>query len=189
MPVGVMACFCAFLFFCWSRLARFYRRIFKRKRRGSDLDLLGENLDNYFVALQKPDRVWCEREELYRRDALGMPMLLDKQLEMLQKRGLSRQRSKGPLMNTHSYDILAHPVYVDQFQYVTPAETHRSKFIIDSDSEEENDSAQSDLCRICLNLAFLPEAKGRTFHYSKERLARQTSLKLQEKGGFEVSLL
>ena len=46
--------------------------------------------------------------------------------------------------------------------------------IIDSDSEEGNDSAQSDLVRICLNLAFLPEDEGRAFQYDKELLSYQS---------------
>lgn len=66
-------------------------------------------------------------------------------------------------MNLHSYDILKNPYYVSRFQYVSAAEIDRSKMIIDSDSEDGNDCAQSDLCRICLNLAFLPEDEGRAF--------------------------
>ena len=52
-------------------------------------------------------------------------------------------------------------MYIEEFQYVSPSTENRDKMIIDSDSEEGNDSAQSDLVRICLNLAFLPEDEGR----------------------------
>ena len=74
-------------------------------------------------------------------------------------------------MNTHSYDILANPHYVEEFQYISPSIENRDKMIIDSDSEEGNDSAQSDLVRICLNLAFLQEKEGREFQYDKDVLS------------------
>ena len=51
--------------------------------------------------------------------------------------------------------------------------------IIDSDSDEENDSAQSDLVRICINLAYLPESKGRNFKYSKDSLSRETTQRMK----------
>ena len=61
----------------------------------------------------------------------------------------------------HSYDILANPLYLDDFQYVTAAEDDRDEMIIDDDDDEGNDAAQSDLVRVCLNLAYMTEDKAR----------------------------
>ena len=38
--------------------------------------------------------------------------------------------------------------------------------IIDDDANEGNDSAQSDLVRLALNLAYMPESKAKTFTFS-----------------------
>ena len=43
----------------------------------------------------------------------------------------------------------------------------RNKFIIDDDNDEDNDSAQSDLVRVVLNLAFLTEEQAANFTFSK----------------------
>ena len=67
------------------------------------------------------------------------------------------------LQGVHSYDILANPLYFDDFQYVTAAEDQRDLMIIDDDEQEGNDSAQSDLVRVCLNLAYLTEDEAKYF--------------------------
>lgn len=74
------------------------------------------------------------------------------------------KKTKGhTLQGVHSYDILANPLYLDDFQYVTAAEVDRDQMIIDDDSDEENDSAQSDLVRVMINLAYLTENEAKAF--------------------------
>jgi len=41
----------------------------------------------------------------------------------------------------HSYDILANPLYYDDFNYVQAAEEKRGEKIIDDDENEENNAA------------------------------------------------
>ena len=41
---------------------------------------------------------------------------------------------------------------------MTAAEDDRADMIIDNDTDEGNDAAQSDLVRVALNLAFIPES-------------------------------
>lgn len=67
------------------------------------------------------------------------------------------------MQGVHSYDILANPLYLDDFQYVTAAEDDRDEMIIDDDENEGNDSAQSDLVRVMINLAYLTEEEARGF--------------------------
>lgn len=67
----------------------------------------------------------------------------------------------------HSYDILANPLYLDDFQYVTAAEDDRAEMIIDDDDDEGNDAMQSDLVRISLNLAYMTEENARSFRFNK----------------------
>ena len=54
----------------------------------------------------------------------------------------SATKTKGKtLQGVHSYDILANPLYLDDFQYVTAAEDDRDEMIIDDDVDEGNDAA------------------------------------------------
>ena len=62
---------------------------------------------------------------------------------------------KGHLQGVHSYDILANPLYLDDFQYFSADRDDRALCIIDDDEDEGNDNAQSDLVRLVLNLAYL----------------------------------
>ena len=125
---------------------------------------LNEDIDNYWAALDAEDRLWSEKEEGNARDALKMKILTDSQLERLKT---APQPQGKTLQGVHSYDILANPLYLDDFQYVTAAEPDRDEMIIDDDDDEGNDAAQSDLVRVCLNLAYMTEAKARAFKFSK----------------------
>ena len=53
---------------------------------------------------------------------------------------------------------------------MTAAEDDRNEMIIDDDDDEGNDAAQSDLVRVSLNLAYMTEAKARSFKFSKTDL-------------------
>ena len=61
---------------------------------------------------------------------------------------------------------MANPLYFDDFQYVSAAEENRDELIIDDDVEEGNDSAQSDLVRVMVNLAYLTEGEARGFQFT-----------------------
>jgi len=71
------------------------------------------------------------------------------------------------MKGVHCYDILANPLYLDDFQYFSPSMQDREKYIIDDDDDEGNDTAQSDLVKIILNLAFLTQKQAREFTFSK----------------------
>ena len=49
----------------------------------------------------------------------------------------------GPthLIGVHTYDILANPLYLDDFQYFSADLEDRSKRIVDDDDDEANDNA------------------------------------------------
>ena len=78
------------------------------------------------------------KEEQNARDACSMSILTDSQFDALN----STPKTAGKtLQGVHSYDILANPLYLDDFQYVTAAEEDRNEMIIDDDDEEGNDAA------------------------------------------------
>lgn len=65
--------------------------------------------------------------------------------------------SEQHLQGTHCYDILRNNKYIQDFQYVAAYQENREDFIIDNDDRNDNNTAQSDLVRIALNVGFLTE--------------------------------
>ena len=112
---------------------------------------IDEDLDNYFNTLDDHDRNWSIKEEENSRQALNMKVLEDETLTKLKTTQMKDSHMKG----VHCYDILANPLYLDDFQYFSSSMDNRADYIIDDDDEEGNDNAQSDLVKMILNLAFL----------------------------------
>jgi len=112
---------------------------------------LNEGLDNYFDALEEEDRNWLIKEEENCRNQLNFHTLTTESLQKLRgaKPGLKK------IQGTPTYDILASPHYMEDFQYYSAAIENRGMFIEDGDDEEGNDFAQSDMVKIILNLAYL----------------------------------
>ena len=99
---------------------------------------LDEDIDNYWSSLDGEDHKWSSREEENSRKALNMPLLTSRQYQALKNR---TETAGKTLQGVHSYDILANPLYFDDFQYVTAAEDDRDEMIIDDDEDESNDAA------------------------------------------------
>ena len=133
---------------------------------------IDESIDNYWKSLDEEDRKWSTKEEENIRENLGSKILTDEQYNALKE---STQTEGKTLQGTHSYDILANPLYLDDFQYVTAAEDDRDEMIIDDDDDEGNDAAQSDLVRAGLNLAFMTEEKAKKFKFNKNSLTELCS--------------
>ena len=45
----------------------------------------------------------------------------------------------------------------------------REKYIIDDDTDEDNDAIQSDIVRLALNLAFLKEEDAKDFKFGEKK--------------------
>jgi len=133
---------------------------------------IDESIDNYWKSLDEEDRKWSTREEENVRKNLGSKLLTDDQFDAL---NAATQTEGKTLQGTHSYDILANPLYLDDFQYVTAAEDDRNDMIIDDDDDEGNDAAQSDLVRVGLNLAYMTEEKAKKFKFDKTALTELCS--------------
>ena len=83
---------------------------------GNNLDTIEEDLDNYWSSLGKLDRNWNKKEEEYRKIALDMPKMTHEHFtRMTNSKIMRRERMRGRLFNTHSYDILANPNYIRDF--------------------------------------------------------------------------
>ena len=129
---------------------------------------LDEDIDNYWASLDDKDRNWAIKEDQHATDTLGLQLLTKKQKASL----LSSSKTQGrTLQGCHSYDILANPLYFDDFQYVSASLENRENYIIDDDDEEGNDAVQSDIVRYALNLAYMNEREARAFEFDQESVA------------------
>jgi len=140
---------------------------------------LNEEIDTYWNSLDDNDRKWTIAEEEHFRSFNKMSFQtwgVEKgsvDFSMMSDQSLAdcKASKSGPksLQGTHSYDILANPRYYNAFNYVAVAQDEgdkREEFIIDDDSDEDNDFWQSDKVRIGLNMAYFPESMGKGFSFT-----------------------
>lgn len=133
-----------------NKLYKYLAALFPNAVKVGDLEI-DEDLDNYFNTIDDNDRNWSIVEEENCRNNMKVKILSDYTLQRFKTTTIGKTHMKG----VHCYDILANPLYLDDFQYFSPSMPDREKFIIDDDEDEGNDNAQSDLVKIILNLAFL----------------------------------
>lgn len=116
-------------FWCGSWIEKLIGKCFPSLMIG-DIEI-NESIDNYWASLDDEDRKWSIREEENARGLLTSQLLTNDQFNRLK----SIPKTKGnTLQGVHSYDILANPLYLDDFQYVTAAEDDRDNMIIDDDT-------------------------------------------------------
>ena len=63
------------------------------------------------------------------------------------------------------YNLLANPYYTRAFNYITVSVDKREKYIVDDDSNEDNDCEQSDMVSIMINLAYLKQEVAEKFKF------------------------
>jgi len=128
-------------------------------------------IDNYYRSLDDEDQNWSVKEEENARENLkGLKILDDETFDRLRKRKIT---DGSTLQGVHTYDILANPSYATRFQYVSAAIPNRCDFIIDDDSDEDNDAIQSDIVKAVLNLAFYSETKIKNFEFDRKKFSAQ----------------
>jgi hypothetical protein len=144
-----------------NSLYNLWMRLFPNSKVGAfEID---ENLENYFLTLDEHDRNWSIKEEENCRNVMNMKILTDESLNRLQ----TTVMGKSHLQGVHTYDILANPLYLDDFQYFSADRADRKECIVDDDSDEDNDNAQSDLVRMVLNLGYLTKEQAQGFTFDK----------------------
>jgi len=129
---------------------------------------LDEEIDTYYNTLDKSSRDWSIKEEENIRNNYKFKILTDESFERMKSAPLPAKNHKV-LEGVHTYDLLANPLYLDDFQYVSASLPNREEYIIDDDEDESNDYAQSDMVRVALNLAYLTEDEAKDFEFSKKK--------------------
>ena len=131
---------------------------------------LYEDLDNYWASLDQKDRAWSTKEDQYSTDKLSLQILTVSQKDNM---NYATETLGRTLQGCHSYDILANPLYFDDFQYVSASLENRKNYIIDDDDDEDNDAVQSDIVRYALNLAYMNEQEAQNFKFDQVGVAQK----------------
>jgi hypothetical protein len=113
---------------------------------------IDEDIPDYDEVLTKSDRKYTLAEELNSR-MFGVQTMLQESYDKLVQ--MEEAKKFKRLTGIHTYDILRNPAYVSQFQYFSADLPDRDAFIIDDDTNEDNNNTQSDLVRIVLSLAYI----------------------------------
>lgn len=112
-----------------------------------------ENLPNFFEAVKLSEADWIVEENKYYNDRYEL-QVINKQI---QDRLDDTKLAKKPIQGIHWYRPLANPTYIQDFAYISCSVPDRTDYIVDDDSDEDNDNEQSDLTCIVLNLAFVDD--------------------------------
>jgi hypothetical protein len=72
---------------------------------------------------------------------------------------------KKAIQGTPWYNILSNPQYAEDFNYIGAFVDEREKLIKDGDNAEGNDTEQSDLVVLLLNLAAIPDEVAKNFDF------------------------
>jgi len=137
------------------------------KRAGLEDIEVDEDIDLYQNCLDKDDQSFSLKEEENMRK-FGMWTQLNETMKRVKGGELSKPEMH--LQGIHTYDILRNPAYHQDFQYFAADLDDRASFIIDDNDCEDDDTAQSDLVRMVLNLAFIrkDELVENNFKFSAE---------------------
>jgi hypothetical protein len=151
---------------------------------------INEDIGKYWETLCNKDLFWNYKEEEQFRNTFRekfnttAQMLDDYSFEQLKNEYEERQRKMergedaepdNPIQGVHSYDILANPKYYADFCYVPVYQEGRVRadFIIDDDSDEDNDDWVCDKVRVGLNLTYLPGDVAKTFTINEKALEKK----------------
>lgn len=152
-----------FTFFVVLSFCLFGGLIFSQLKKISPFFKIGdveidENLPDYWDALDDVDKNWSYKEEENMRENYDVKCLLDDDFKDLKARmGRKHECERKTIKGAHTYDILANPIYIKYFQYISAAQVDppRSDFIKDGDNDEGNDYLQMDMVRLALNAGFI----------------------------------
>ena len=185
-PAGILLFF-FFVYMAYLFLSKWMHICAKKQWCGCDLDRflpqgaegLNENIGDYFKVLDKDDRKYTLSEEINCR-LFGMCTMLEDDFKKLKERNKGGQ-CRRKLTGIHTYDLLRNPSYVEQFQYFGAYLPNRDDFIVDGDDNPDNNSAQSDLVRIVLNMAYFRQSELEDIDFTSgdgiERLTKGESFR------------
>ena len=112
---------------------------------------MDENIGKYCDVLDADDRKYSIAEELNSR-LYKLQTMLQAPFNRLYE--VPKNKNIRQLIGIHTYDILRNPEYIQKFQYFSADLPGRDDYIVDDDTNEANNNAQSDFVRLLLNLPY-----------------------------------
>ena len=107
------------------------------------------------------DADWLVKESTYFRQKYQFNFVDERTVDILDDTPICMK----PITGIVWYEVLANPTYARDFNYITASVEDRADYIVDGDSDEENDCEQSDMVSILINLAYLKQDVARTFKF------------------------
>ena len=120
-----------------------------------------ENLPNFYRAIKLSDADWFVNESNYYMKQYAFTFANKIVVDRLDDTAVPKQ----PISGIAWYNVLANPSYVRDFNYLTASLEDRSDYIVDDDSDEENDCEQSDMVNILINLAYVRKEVAKEFEF------------------------
>lgn len=120
-----------------------------------------ENLPYFFTAIRLSDADWLIKENNNLKDNYGFEIISSAVSDTLDTMGPPKKTIQG----VPYYIILNNPLYYRDFYYICCDVPDRNTLIKDDDDDEGNDSEQSDIVSLMLNLAFVPEYVAERFSF------------------------
>ena len=116
--------------------------------------IVDEDLPIFFSAVPLTEAEIMIAENKNLREVYGFNMMQREIEEKLDNQAESKKTIRG----VPWYQILANPRYARDFCYLEAYIQNRSDYIVDGDSDEENDCEQSDMAQVLLNIGLAPRA-------------------------------
>ena len=99
---------------------------------------MDENLPDFFDALKMKDKDWFKKENEYSQEKYGF-MVANSGTIGTMKQEKYRGVSNRLITNLPFYWLIANPVYQRKFNFFSAALDDRADYIVDEDSDEDND--------------------------------------------------
>ena len=131
---------------------------------------MDEDIGTYEQVLDNDDRKYSLAEEINMR-MFGVQTMLESSYKALYCPKEDKEH-KQKLTGIHTYDLLRNQNYIQQFQYFAANTPYRDDMIIDNDDCDANNSAQSDLVRIVLNMAYFRPEELKNLDFSANGLQK-----------------
>ena len=77
------------------------------------------------------------------------------------------RKNKKVITNIVWYSMIANMRYIREFNYFPASMANRNSYIVDDDSDEDNDCEQSDIVIILLNLAYMDRQQALDFNFAE----------------------
>lgn len=127
-----------------------------------------EVLEPFFSMLKNKDREFWFKEEMGCRERIAIKRISPR--NFLQLVFANRNTKGRRLRSVHNYDILTNPFYQDKFHYVPNSYECREDYIISEYADPWIQQYSADICRLALDLAYLPKSIAAEIAFNEESI-------------------